>query len=94
MTQQWYKGWRISRGSKPKFKDQTRSFVAVKGSVALVDESLPKLEARLDERKDELLAVRRPKRTAHTTAQPTRNVGGWTLAAVTELYKQRRPELP
>ena len=80
----WYRGWRITRGSKPKYKDQNRSFVAVKGSVALVDESQQKLEARLDERKDELLAVRRPNRTGHTTGRPT---------AAAELYRQRRPSL-
>ena len=54
-----YKGWRITRGSKPKFADQNRSFVAMKGSVALVDDTQQKLEARLDERRDDLLSVRR-----------------------------------
>jgi hypothetical protein len=79
--------------------------VAVKGNVALVDETLPKLEARLDERKDELLSVRRAtfpnRRVQPTTDARFRRtncqskeggVGGWTLRAVAELYKQARPE--
>lgn len=54
-----YKGWRITRGSKPKFADLNRPFVAVKGGTALVDDTRQKLDARLDDRKDELLSVRR-----------------------------------
>jgi hypothetical protein len=66
----WHKGWRISRGTKPKFADLPRPWVAVKGNVALVDETQTKLVARLDDRKDELLSERRatfPNRRVHPT---------------------------
>jgi len=51
-----YRGWRITRGSET--KEGTRPWVAVKGGTALVDWPLEALEARLNTRKDELLARR------------------------------------
>ena len=53
-----YKGWRITRGSKPKFADLPRPFMAVKGGTALVADTQMQLETLLDGRKDELLRVR------------------------------------
>jgi hypothetical protein len=67
-----YKGWRITRGSKLKYADLARSFVAVKGGVALVDDTQVKLEARLSERKDELLSVRSAT-FPNRRVQPTRD---------------------
>jgi hypothetical protein len=55
----YYKGWRITRGSET--KEGSRSYVAVKDGVAMVEQTFEALQARVDDRKDELLRVPLPR---------------------------------
>jgi hypothetical protein len=45
----WFENWRISRGQKR--RDSSQQWLAVRGQVALLEDTWPKLENRIQERR-------------------------------------------